>query len=151
MSVSIVGKSSQHGKLANHVKLHTGENNYSCTQCGAQFAQLNGLIVHWKRHIGKVVVDPLDDLMCQVCGWKFKNIKHLRRHEAVHSGVRFLCNMCKSTYSRNDKLLVHIKRKHSQIDDGMLCEAAKHESDQNLTEVYIPESPLEGIFMRNFA
>jgi len=128
--------------LANHVKLHTGEKNYSCTQCGAKFAQLNGLIVHWKKHIGKVVVDPLDALMCKVCGWKFKNIKHLRRHEAVHSGVKFLCNMCKSTFSRRDKLTVHMKKKHSQVgfDDGMLCEAAKYENDQNLmdSEVEVP-------------
>jgi len=100
--------------LANHVKLHTGEKNYSCTQCGAKFSQLSRLLVHWKKHIGKVVVDPLDDLVCKVCGRKFKNMKTLRSHEAVHSSVKFSCNMCESTFNRKDRMKDHMKKKHAK-------------------------------------
>jgi len=100
--------------LANHVILHTEDKNYSCTQCGAKFAQLNSLLVHWKKHIGKVVVDPLEDLVCKVCGRKFKHMKHLRRHKAVHSSVKFSCNMCESTFRRKDRMTAHMKTKHAE-------------------------------------
>ena len=70
---------------ANHVKLHTGEKTHSCTQCDAKFVQLTSLLNHMKKHKkGGMVVNLLDDLMCKVCGRKFKHRKNLKRHEKIH-------------------------------------------------------------------
>ena len=66
---------------------------------------------------------------CNQCEKVFKNSKHLRRHEAVHSGIKFSCNVCDSTFSRKDKLTAHMRKKHSQVDydEGM---TSKNEDDQ---------------------
>jgi len=106
--------------LANHVKLHTGEKNHSCTRCGAKFVQLNSLLVHWTKHIGKVA-DDLDDLVCKICGRKWKSKANLRQHEAIHSGIMFSCNMCESAFNRKDRLTDHIKKKHEGLYSKFSC------------------------------
>jgi len=67
---------------------------------------------------------------CGQCDKIFKNRTHLTRHEAVHSGIRFDCDKCSSTFSRKDKLNAHMRKKHSQTDD-------KPSSQDNMVE---PES-----------
>jgi len=72
---------------------------------------------------------------CNQCEKGFKNPKHLRRHEAVHSGVKFSCNVCESTFSRKDKLAAHMRKKHSQVSyDGMLSGRAINEDEQDQNE-----------------
>jgi len=54
---------------------------------------------------------------CNLCEKRFKNSTHLKRHEVVHSGIKFSCTECPSTFSRKDKLTSHIRKKHSSLTD----------------------------------
>jgi len=87
---------------------------------------------------------------CNQCDKVFKNPQHLRRHEAVHTGVKFSCNLCESTFSRKDKLTAHMRKKHSQVayDDSVLSEPAQNEDDQNIMEAEVEESSENDVGLR---
>ena len=54
---------------------------------------------------------------CNLCEKRFKNSTHLKRHEVIHSGIKFSCTQCPSSFSRKDKLTSHIRKKHSSLTD----------------------------------
>ena len=51
---------------------------------------------------------------CQFCPLRFSNKSKLAMHEAVHAKARrpVLCPYCERSYSRRDKLRLHISRQH---------------------------------------
>lgn len=61
--------------------------------------------------------------MCPTCGRGFHNSWKLQRHEAIHTGVRFACDLCGGTYSRSDALVRHKRQAHSDpqsVSDAVL-------------------------------
>ena len=53
--------------------------------------------------------DVQRNFACLECPKMFTNSKHLSRHKnSVHSGVILSCQYCQKTFSRNDKLNVHL-------------------------------------------
>ena len=45
---------------------------------------------------------------CEECGKMYKNINHLLRHELVHKGEKFTCDVCQRSFTRKDTLTVHL-------------------------------------------
>jgi len=78
---------------------------------------------------------------CNQCEKVFKNPQHLKRHEAVHSGVKFSCIVCPSSFSRKDKLNAHVRKKHSQLayEDAVSEEAVINEVNEIISNE-LPES-----------
>jgi len=53
---------------------------------------------------------------CDDCGKSFSRADRLTRHKIIHSGIRFVCNVCSWNTPRKDKLSKHIKEKHGDLD-----------------------------------
>ena len=48
---------------------------------------------------------------CEQCGRAFRQKQHLTRHtEELHKGRFFECEYCKTTFTREDKLDIHLKK-----------------------------------------
>ncbi|XP_065071355.1 zinc finger protein 665-like [Rhopilema esculentum] len=60
---------------------------------------------------GEGISNSLDDTKtCRECGKSFKTPSRLKRHMAVHTGVRpFKCNLCEKGFTERNKLLNHLK------------------------------------------
>ncbi|XP_074512903.1 uncharacterized protein LOC141781218 [Sebastes fasciatus] len=99
------GKGFQYiGSLMKHIKTH--ENNFDCTVCGITCQSTQELITHVKGCHNKTY-------FCAVCGKTFANVRCLRLHERIHSGIKeFVCQECGKTFYRREHLVVHV-RTHS--------------------------------------
>ncbi|BES91703.1 fruitless [Nesidiocoris tenuis] len=47
---------------------------------------------------------------CRLCG---KVVTHIRNHYHVHFPGRFVCPICRATYTRSDNLRTHCRYKHT--------------------------------------
>ncbi|XP_039681050.1 zinc finger protein 724-like isoform X1 [Perca fluviatilis] len=99
------GKGFQYiGSLMKHIKTH--ENNFDCTVCAMTCQSTEQLITHLKSFHNKTH-------FCDVCGKTFANIRRLRLHEKIHTGIKeFVCQECGKTFYRKEHLIVHV-RTHS--------------------------------------
>eukprot|EP01083_Nonionella_stella_P293703 998876_1 len=139
MLSDVVSKCSFCGKnvkyLAQHLKIHSKqEKTYACDKCPKQFAFMNYLTKHKKRHLsvseansfvcevcGKKLLNQsrtahmlihsgTKDYECLQCGKKFRDKATLEQHIRVHTGVKpYGCNMCEKRFSHRTSLVYHRK------------------------------------------
>jgi KRAB domain-containing zinc finger protein len=69
--------------LENHVKLHSGEKEFKCLECGSAFATNHSLKCHRKIHERKSTTYD-----CPVCQKKMSNKSSLNQHIKTHTGTK---------------------------------------------------------------
>ena len=90
------------GHFSAHLKLHSGEDLYTCSQCHKQFASYNNLRAHAVIHTNKHT--------CIECGKSFVRNNTLTIHRRTHLGVKpFECSVCGKRFTQFGNLATHIR------------------------------------------
>ena len=83
-----------------HRKRQTGEQMYSCNQCGKHFSYQSGQCAHMNIHTSKY--------KCTECGKCYKDSSVLAEHRRSHSGEKpFECTVCSKRFTRSGDLVTH--------------------------------------------
>ncbi|XP_023158475.1 zinc finger protein 600 [Ceratitis capitata] len=88
------------GSLTLHLQKHTGPKN-ECSICQKRYVRKIDLEVHMRNHSGDL------PYKCSKCEKAFMTTSSLRKHELLHTGVRFKCDLCNKEYSHPSKLSRH--------------------------------------------
>ena len=93
--------------LRSHIKSHSGNKDYECTQCGKTYITKRGLESHDSViHLGN------KNYPCS-CGKLFGRMSTLKVHEMTHTGkLPFKCNQCNSGYKEKRNLMQHMAKQH---------------------------------------
>ena len=96
--------------LNTHVKIHSEERNFKCTECGKAFKNTKQLKNHRRIHNDVVVIQK-----CNLCDTLFYSQRHLRNHiRSKHEQMEaFKCEICDGQFSsvkaRRTHYLNHMK------------------------------------------
>ncbi|KAH9635912.1 hypothetical protein HF086_002472 [Spodoptera exigua] len=83
------------------------------------------------QHIKKV--HKTKSFLCNDCGLRFSTETDFQRHSKSCNYV-FLCRICDVKYNTNEKLMVHLKRKHPTVHRIYKAEKAEKRKLENGTE-----------------
>ncbi|XP_019360076.1 PREDICTED: zinc finger protein 501-like isoform X2 [Gavialis gangeticus] len=89
-------------------RIHMGERESTCSQCGKSFSSRSHLIIHQRIHTG---VKPYT---CPECGKSFNQSPNLMTHLRIHTGERpYKCPECGKSFTANSTFI-----KHQRIHTG---------------------------------
>ncbi|PFX15299.1 Zinc finger protein 527 [Stylophora pistillata] len=102
--------------LLEHLRVHSGEKPYKCSECNKCFRQGSTLNRHKKIHTGE------KPHQCEVCGKCFSEKKGRDVHKRTHICKQpFYCSKCHQYFMRRASLLRHIKKNHPIIESSTGC------------------------------
>lgn len=84
----------------------------TCSGCGLDFTTEKGL----KHHLANNKCGEEKPNICNVCNCVFSTRKALLRHEYIHAGNQYGCDICLKTFIRPDLLTGHRKKEHNDYE-----------------------------------
>ncbi|XP_023717890.1 oocyte zinc finger protein XlCOF20 isoform X1 [Cryptotermes secundus] len=97
----LCGKSVQ--RLSLHMRMHTGDRPYQCSQCGQRFTQLGSLKKHQTLHSEE------KPYHCNACGKCFRCKSDLSLHSKLHTGRCFDCSYCSKSFLTQKAIDNHVR------------------------------------------
>ncbi|XP_069062157.1 zinc finger protein 34-like isoform X2 [Pleurodeles waltl] len=95
-------------EFTRHLRTHSRERPYACTECKKRFFQKTHLIVHCRIHSGE------KPYMCTFCYKRFNRKDYLNEHIRIHTGERpYKCTECEKSFIQKSHLVYH-QRKHTE-------------------------------------
>lgn len=99
-------------QLREHLKLHTADTQYPCSECPVQFRLKKSL----RAHMSNVHRDIQRPLACTICGRSVESKEKLGKHMLrEHSDVDNLCAQCGSVHKSSQALRMHQKTMHTTV------------------------------------
>ena len=94
-----------------HMRTHTNEKPFVCSECGLSYYAISSLNNHKRIIHTDFKQERKRNHVCHLCGKGFFEKKDLKVHSLSHIEVRnHLCTKCGSGFKSSDKLKIHMER-----------------------------------------